>query len=82
MSGYTTANFHCALKSPMPNDKLMIFVIAGMQLCNSCLGSLVGIISSLHDLVSMSIITLYSWSSVSAVNLHSAGVSYSLGVHG
>ena len=36
MSGHTTADFHCALKSPLSSDKLMIFLMAGMQLCNTC----------------------------------------------
>ena len=66
----------------MSNDKLMIFIIAGMQLCSTCLSSPVEIISSSHDLVGMSSITLYSWSSVSVANLHSAGVSYTVGVYG
>ena len=82
MSWHATAVFHCELKCPLSSDKLMIFVIAGMQLCNTCLSSFVEIISSSHDLVGISIITLYSWSSVHVVNLHIAGVLYALGVYG
>ena len=82
MSSCTTADFHCELNSPLSSNKLMILVIAGMQLCNTCLSSFVEIMSNSHDLVGMSIITLYSWSSVSVVNLLSAGVLYVLGVYG
>ena len=53
MSGHTTADFHCELKSPLSNDRLMIFVMVGMQLCNTCFSSFVEIISSSHDLVGM-----------------------------
>ena len=60
----------------------MIVIIAGMQLHNTCLSSLAGIIPSSHDLVGMSIITLYGWFAVGVVNLLSAGVSYALGVYG
>ena len=53
-----------------------------MQLCNTCLSSFAEIISSSHDLVGMSIIILYIWSSESVVNLHSTEVLYALGVYG
>ena len=82
MSVYTTADFHCDLNSSLSNDKLMIFVIAGMQVYSTHLSSFVEIISSSHDLVGMSTINFYSWSSVSVVNLLSAGVSYTVGVYG
>ena len=43
MSGHTTAVFHCELKSPLSSDRLVIFIISGMQLCNTCLSSLLGL---------------------------------------